>query len=144
METWHPLIVHLPLVLLPLSAALDLAALARKEAGWHRLAFVLLWLGILSAAAAVLSGNSAADPYRQDPALRVPVEAHEDWATGVLLLFLALGLVRVPLEMQRRFAGPRFILWLLAALAGCVLVWVTGHSGGELVFRFGVGVHPKP
>ncbi|MCC7261985.1 MAG: DUF2231 domain-containing protein [Candidatus Latescibacteria bacterium] len=144
MDTWHPLLVHFPIVLLPLSVGLDLAALVRRQPPWHGVAYGLLCLGALSSAAAVLTGNTAADPYRQHPQLQGLVGAHEDWATSVLLLFFALALARLPLQLQHRLRTRAFGLWLVVALAGCALVWMTGYSGGELVYQHGAGVNIKP
>jgi uncharacterized membrane protein len=144
MDTWHPLLVHFPIVLLPTSVALDLVALARRHDSWHVVAYGLLWAGTLSSVAAVLSGNSAAAPYRQHPPLQALVGAHEDLATWVLFVFFALALARLPLQLQHRLRTGAFGLWLVVALAGCALVWITGHSGGELVYRYGAGVNIKP
>lgn len=144
MESWHPFIVHFPLVLLPLSVAVDLVALGRRETHWHGLAYAMLWLGAAMAAAAVLSGNAAADAYRKNPQVQGLVSAHEDWATWTLLVFLALALSRVPLQLRGGLRGGRFALWLGAAIAGCGLLWLTGYTGGELVYLHGVGVKINP
>lgn len=144
MESWHPLIVHFPLVLLPLSVALDLLALGWKKSHWHGLAYGILWLGVALSAAAVLSGNAAAGAHRKNPQVQGLVSAHEDWATWTLLLFIALALGRLPLQLQGALRGGRFALWLVAAVAACGLLWLTGYTGGELVYLHGVGITIKP
>lgn len=144
MESWHPLIVHFPLVLLPLGVAVDLLALGWSKPQWQGLAYGVLWLGAVLSAAAVLSGNLAADAYRKNPQIQGFVAAHEDWATWTLLLFLALALSRLPLQLQGRLQGGPFKIWLAVATAGCILLWVTGYTGGELVYRHGVGVKINP
>lgn len=144
MESWHPLIVHFPLVLLPLSVILDLLALGWSKAHWHGLAYGILWLGAVLSATAVLSGNAAADAYRKNPQVQALVSAHENWATWTLLLFVALALNRLPLQLQGRLHGGHFKIWLVVAVAGCILLWVTGYTGGELVYKYGVGVNINP
>ena len=144
MDSWHPLVVHFPLVLLPLAVGLDLLALARRDTRWQGLAYGILWLGVVSSAAAVLSGNAAADPHRSDLRVQALVAAHEDRATWTLLLFLGLALGRLPLQLQGRLQGGRFKVWLALAAAGCILLWLTGYTGGELVYRYGVGVKTNP
>ena len=140
MESWHPLIVHFPLVLLPLSVGVDLLALWRKRPQWQELAYGLLGLGAVASALAVLSGNSAADLYRKNPQVQGFVAAHEDWATLTLLLFLGLALSRLPLQLQGQLQGGRFKIWLAVAVAGCALLWLTGYTGGEMVYLYGVGI----
>lgn len=140
MESWHPLIVHFSLVLLPLSVAVDLLALGSRKTHWHGLAYGVFWFGAVMAASAVLSGNAAAGAYRKDDQVQGLVSAHEDWATWTLLLFIGLALSRVPLQLRGELQGWRFALWLVVAVAACGLLWLTGYTGGELVFRHGVGV----
>jgi uncharacterized membrane protein len=144
MTSWHPLIVHFPLVLLPLGVAVDLLALGWRKPQWQGLAYGVFWLGVVLSAAAVLSGNAAAEPHRGDAQVQAQVSAHEDWATRTLLLFLALALARLPLQLQGRLKGALFKLWLALAAAGCILLWATGYTGGELVYRHGVGVRTIP
>ena len=144
MESWHPLIVHFPLVLLPLSVAVDCLALGYKRPQWQGLAYGLLGLGVAVSALAVLSGNSAAELYRKNPQVQDLVSAHEDWATLTLLLFLGLALSRLPLQLRGQLQSGRFKVWLALAAVGCVLVWITGYSGGELVYLHGVGIKINP
>lgn len=144
METWHPLIVHFPLVLLPLGVVVDLLALGWRKPHWHTLAYGFLWLGAVLSATAVLSGNAAAGAYRKSSQVQGLVSAHEDWATWTLLLFIGLALSRVPLQMRDELQGRRFALWLVVAIAGCGLLWLTGYTGGELVYLHGVGVKTQP
>ena len=144
MESWHPFIVHFPLVLLPTSVAVDLLALGWKKPQWQGLAYGLLWLGVVLSAAAVLSGNTAAEAYRKNPQVQALVSAHEDWATWTLLLVFGLALSRLPLHLRGGLQGSRFKLWLVVALAGCALLWLTGYTGGELVYLHGVGVKINP
>ncbi len=144
MESWHPLIVHFPLALLPLSVAVDLLALGWRKTHWHGLAYGVLWFGVVMAASAVLSGNAAANEYRKNAQVQGLVSVHEDWATWTLLIFIGLALSRVPLQLRGELKGWRFALWLVVAVTACGLLWLTGYTGGELVFRHGVGVKINP
>ena len=132
----HPALVHFPLVLLPLSAAIDLIArpLARRE--WHSLSFAILVAGTLFAIGAVVSGNDAAVAHRGDAPIAMLIERHEDWATASLLFFLGITLGRLPFQLQGR--DPR--IWAVAALAASLVMWIAAYFGGELVYDHGVGV----
>ena len=138
MPNWHPMIVHFPIALLTLSVVVDLAALLGRRRSWHRMAYGLIVAGAVSAAAAVISGNDAAVPYR-DSGLADVVEEHEDYATIVLVTFLATSLGRLPLFLRSRHGWP-LNLWIAVAFAGCCLLWLTSLHGGELVYEHGVGV----
>jgi uncharacterized membrane protein len=137
---WHPMVVHFPLVLLPLSFGVDLAGWIGKRPDWHRGAYYLLVLGVLSAVAAVFTGNEAALSYRGEVKVLEHIEEHEDLATLVLFVFLVVALGRLPLQLQGRLQGWALKSWILAAGVGCALLWQTGFYGGELVYVYGVGV----
>lgn len=136
---WHPLIVHYPIALLPLSPLCDLAALWLRRRDGHHLAYGLLVLGTLAACAAVLSGNAAAAGQWQGEAA-VQVSAHEDLATWTLLLALGTALGRLPLHLKGQLSGWPLYMWIGVGLLVGVLVAWTGYHGGELVYVHGIGV----
>jgi uncharacterized membrane protein len=140
MDSWHPVVVHFPIVLLPLSAGLDLLAFLRRRPKWHSLAYGILLLGSLAALLAVWTGNDAAAPYRRDAAVQQHLARHEDLATVALFLFLGIALGRLPLHLRGRLQGWPLRGWVLAALLGSALLGVVAHYGGELVYRYAVGV----
>ncbi len=55
MENIHPVVVHFPIVLLPLALLFQVLALRRGNNG-QRIALWLLWLGTLGALAAATTG----------------------------------------------------------------------------------------
>ena len=142
MPHWHPIIVHFPIALLTASVLVDLAAIVTRRERWHTSAYVLLVAGVVGAAAAVLSGNSAADTHRQTAVAEL-LETHEDLATGTRIGFVVTTLGRLPLALRHRAGWPLFA-WIALAVAGCVLLWMTSLHGGELVYIHGVGVSADP
>lgn len=56
MHSWHPVIVHLPLVGLEVAVAFDFFASRTRSACWRNAGTVLWWLGLLGAVAAVTTG----------------------------------------------------------------------------------------
>ena len=136
----HPFLIHFPIVLLPLSAAMDLCALWRRRSDWHSIAYALWVAGVVGALAAVVSGNAAAAEHWQDAKLGAAITRHEDWATATLVLAIVVLLGRLPLHLKGELTGRRLARWIVAALVISALVWVTGYWGGELVYGYGVGV----
>ncbi len=144
MVPWHPALVHFALALVPVGLMLDLVAWAAGRPRWHNSAHALLVLATLGAIAAVLSGNVAAAPWRGEEGLLPLIERHEDLATAALLLLLATSLGRLPLYLRsfRPGSAPGWSLklWVVVAGLACGLLWQAGRTGGELVYRHGVGV----
>jgi len=136
----HPFLIHFPIVLLPLSAGMDLCALWRDRRDWHNMAYALWILGVVGALAAVISGNAAAAEYWQDAKVGAAISKHEDWATATLILAIVVLLGRLPLHLKQDLTRRRLAGWIVAALAVCALGWATGYWGGELVYGYGVGV----
>ena len=136
----HPLVVHFPIVLLPLALLLDLVALATHRAELHRVARWTLWLGTVAAAAAVLSGHEGeevVESFLSDEA-HAALSRHED------LGFITLGiagaaslwrlLVRAPFPTRVRLA------YLALAIASVATLVMGADLGGHLVYQHGVGV----
>ena len=136
---WHPVAVHFPLVLLPLSVCVDLAAWWRRRPEWHQLAYTLLVLGTLAALAAVLTGTEAASRWPH-AGVQEQMDRHEDLATISLFVFLGIVLGRLPLHLLGRHRDWRLKGLIAAAAAACVLLWQAALYGGDLVYKYGVGV----
>jgi uncharacterized membrane protein len=137
----HPAIVHFPVVLaviLPLFAAGALWAI-RRGARPRR-----AWAIPLSIAAALAASAWAAVETGEDQDERVervvaerPLSAHEEMAeaffigSGALLLLTAAGLAP---GMAGRAARAASVAASLVLVVGAARV---GHSGGQLVYRYG-------
>ena len=139
---WHPVAVHFPLVLLPLSVCVDLAAWWKRRPGWHLLAYTLLVLGTLAALAAVLTGTEAAGRWPH-AAVQEHIGRHEDLATIAFFVFLGILLGRLPLHLLGRHRDWRLKALIVAAAVACGLLWQAALYGGDLVYKYGVGVQGK-
>ncbi len=136
---WHPLIVHYPIALLPLSPLCDLVALWLRRGEGHLLAYGLMVLGTLASCVAVLSGNAAAEGHWQGAAAG-EISAHEDLATWTMLLALGTTLGRLPLQLKGSIDGKALYACIGMGILIGVLVVLTGYRGGELVYVHGIGV----
>ena len=138
--SWHPWIVHFAIALIPVGVLIDLAAVILRRPAWHTAGYTMLLLGTAAAAGAVITGNQAALPYRNDGAVSGLVQRHEDWGSASFVLFLAILLGRLPLQLRGRTGGWALRFLVIAALAGCGILFTASLYGGELVYRHGVGV----
>ncbi|MGH9160476.1 MAG: c-type cytochrome domain-containing protein [Vicinamibacteraceae bacterium] len=137
---FHPLLVHFPVVLVPLAFALDLVA-ARPALVWLRRSErvrslevampLLLVLGAISALVAFTLGVLLA---RGEGTTGTILSRHYWAASGVVSTMLVAAALRV---VAARGSGPGVLRgWLICSRAVLVLallltVW-TGHLGGQL------------
>lgn len=136
----HPLVVHVPVVLLPLGLGLDLLGSAIKRTDLQTAGRWALWAGTLGAAVAFYTGHEAAElaePYLSGPASPL-VRTHHNLGMATLVASVVLSLAR--LFSFERFPIPLRIGYL--ALAGVVVTTlvVGADIGGQLVYRHGVAV----
>jgi uncharacterized membrane protein len=47
--------------------------------------------------------------------------------------------IRIYFTIRKKFEGIVTYIFIFLGLAGCILVYITGTLGGELVFRHGIG-----
>jgi len=137
----HPAIVHFPIVLaflLPVAALWALIAIRRGASGrraWTPVGLLAALL-FLSAWVSVKTGQDQEDTAEEIVSERA-IHGHEEAAerflvaSGVIVGLAALGLAR----------GRAGTAGRIAAAAGSVvalaMVVQTGHTGGQLVYRYG-------
>lgn len=143
----HPALVHFPIALLLAALGFDLACLfLRRQVWFDRAAAALYTLGALGAGATYLAGRQAADSVGNvSPAAEVLMAEHSDWAFLTLLVFSAIGLLRMGLSWWERSQSiirvhPLRLFLLFAAIGGQWLLFETADHGGALVYRHGVAV----
>ncbi len=141
----HPAIVHFPIVLILIGTVMAIAAIFIHR--WHLpwLAAGLLLAGSLGGVVATWTGGNEAELAGElSPQAEQVLEQHEEWGertrnAAVLAAILAIGAVSVS-----RFAIPARVLSVataVAALGASYCVAETGHYGGQLVYKYGVGVN---
>lgn len=141
MENPHPVFVHFPLVLLPVSLLFLILARLRKRPDFERAAVWLLWLGTLGALAAAGTGMLAEEE------VQVPEAAHEVLELHELLGQVAAGfaLLLSLAAFGRRWLGERLGAVLLVGLLLLTgLLAVGADRGGQLVYQYGVSVQKAP
>lgn len=140
----HPIFVHFVVGLLFTSAAaLAVSAFRPAEARWRTMLQAagdwMLFLGLLAALGAVIAGFDAYYSVDHDGPSHAAMTTHRNWALATAAVFAGLGAWR----WLRRQKRPGAVFGL-AGLGAAALLTVTAWWGGELVFRYGLGVKSLP
>ncbi len=134
----HPMFVHFPIAFILAGLAMESLFMVRRTDSYGRCSEWLVYLGLVSSVAAVLSGLRDTDRQGHDTPDHELVHLHRDimiWMTIAALL--AAGIVLV--SKWRNSSALR--RWLILPLAIAALLLVYGaDKGAELVFRHGHGV----
>ena len=132
LHSWHPVLVHLPLVGLILAVLFDLVAAQGQAARWRDAATVLWWLGLLGAAAAITTGLIAYNRVEHSDLGHAEMVLHRNLTLASVAALLITALWR----WRRPYSRGGALLGLLGALglAGA------GYLGGDLVYRHAIGI----
>lgn len=161
---FHPKVVHFAIALLIVYPLFEVGGLLFKKDFLTKSSYILLFLGVLSCVAAVLTGNQAFaqaevwfdEGLALDDAV-IPFKTmneHADyanytlWFYSFLLILRTLYLINVQIKNTWEKFGKK-LLYLICVLAvgGTILVTITGDIGGKLVYGSGVGtdlIRPIP
>ena len=133
----HPALVHFPVALWTASVASDAAARVTGAAFWSPAAWWSLVAGLVVAALAAVAGfvdYSRLTP--KHPAFRFAT-AHMLVMSFAALCFLLSALLRTGPD------APAGIGAIASSGVGFITLLVGAWLGGDLVYRFGVGMEPS-
>jgi uncharacterized membrane protein len=135
MHSWHPFMVHLPLVALLLAVLFDVLAAWRAAPRWRDGATMLWWIGLAGTVAAVITGLLAYSRVDHSGQAHEAMTLHRNLAFASIAILLATATWR----WRRPFSRAAAALGIVGAagLAG------VGYLGGEMVYRHGVGIPTK-
>jgi uncharacterized membrane protein len=144
----HPRVIHFAIALLVVYPLLEVLAVIFRKEYLDKAAHLILFIGVLSAVGAVLTGNQAeavAHQWEEQGAI-IPfgeINEHKDYANITLWFFAGLLIARTFLVLKKKFSGiVRYIVVILAVI-GLYFVYETGEHGGKLVYKYGVGTQLK-
>lgn len=142
---WHPIFVHFSVALLGTAAALHLlshfivnperAGQCALVARWN------LWLGAGATLFTLAAGWYAYNTVTHDTPSHAAMKVHRDWALATSAVFFTLVAWEVMLQRGKR--GRSWLFTVLLLVAAGLLVTTAWH-GGELVYRYGLGVMSMP
>jgi uncharacterized membrane protein len=139
---FHPQIVHTPIALLIFSAFFALVGRLFDRDWLRKASVVMLVFGFLGAFLAVQSGKPAHRvPEHEQGVSEEAIDEHGEGGERVMYLAgAALAALFVASRLKGGAANAVAGLALLLQLGAAVLVGVTGHRGGQLVYEQGANV----
>jgi len=142
---WHPALVHFTVAMLIVATIIHLLShffhkgkLANQMtivARWN------FWIGVGFTLLTVAAGWYAYYTVRHDAPSHSAMIEHRNWAMVTLVLFL--GIAGWEYSLSRRGKGKGWLFTGLLVIAAGLLL-STAWRGGELVYRYGLGVMSMP
>ncbi|MGX9417479.1 DUF2231 domain-containing protein [Vibrio sp. RC27] len=138
---WHPIFVHFTVTLLTLSGVIQCIIWIKAPSDVSPLWFTRKWihiLGILAIFSTVLTGYHAYNTVTHDSVSHAAMSNHQHWALITSFVFV-LG-ATLSLILKKKYLFPIGVVLVLS----WGLVTVTAYKGGDLVYRYGLGVLSLP
>jgi uncharacterized membrane protein len=135
----HPMLVPFPLALWTTSFATDVLFFFYRNSSLRLISKFMLAAGCLGAVAAAVPGIIDWLSIRK-PEVKVVANWHARLNIGALLIF-ALSLYFRTRSGALLTYGVKIPFFL--SLLGMILIGISGWLGGELAYRYGVGVAPQ-
>ncbi len=154
LQTWqdpharHAMIVHIPIALGALGV-LPLLALAATRFTSRPLKLLCIGWFLVASAGAFMAANAGEEAKERvekttPAAAKAALHDHEELGeNGWAWPLIPAGLLVVSLVPRKKLAAAAGVLAIAGALAVTGWVAYTGHTGGKLVYTYGVGV-PAP
>ncbi len=140
----HPIFVHFTVALLSLAVGLFIITPFVKsplQEQWQTVARWSLWFGAIITIITGFTGLYAYNTVAHDTPSHLAMTDHRNWAVVTIVLFLGLASWSAIWIRKGKNLGAIFILSML--IAGGVLA-STAWRGGEVVYRYGLGVMSLP
>lgn len=140
----HPIFVHFTVALLSLSVALFVVTpfiQGPLKTQWQTVARWSLWFGAAITVITALTGLNAYNTVAHDTPSHLAMTDHRNWAVATITLFLLLAAWSIIWVRKGKNLGAAFVVCMV--VAGAVLGSTAWH-GGEVVYRYGLGVMSLP
>ena len=137
----HPKMVHFPIALFVVYVLFEAMGTITKKEFYSKAAQIILALGVLGALFAVLTGNQAYNAYPNwNETTKSIFTEHQTYANITVWYFTILLVCRTYLVLKKKFLRAYKYLVLLCAVIGLFFVYQTAEHGGQLVYKYGVGI----
>lgn len=140
---WHPFVVHFSVALLVTATLLlswgTIKGRLSQEDTLISAGRLILWLGLFAIVVTAAAGLQAYYSVDHDSPSHLAMTNHRNWAFGSLAAFLIVGLV-----MWDARKSDVSVLHVGALVISTGLLLSTAYKGGELVYKYGLGVQSLP
>ena len=142
---WHPIFVHFTVALWTIAVVMHLIVVVYPESNIKQQMVMVarwnLWLGTAFGIVTVIAGWLASNSVAHDDISHAAMMEHKELALFTLAIFASL--TGWSMWKQRKKQAPGS-LFLLPLVIGAGLLMSTAWHGGELVYRYGLGVMSFP
>lgn len=142
---WHPIFVHFTVAMLTVSILLFFVGATFSKNKWHEQILVVahwnFWIGTAAAIATAIAGWLAYNTVAHDTPSHAAMTVHRNWA------FVTLGLLipaAIWLAWSKRSLYQVSKIFVVSLGITLGLLGTTAWYGGELVYRYGLGVMSMP
>ena len=137
----HPMLVPFPLALWTTSFVADLIFYFQRNSSFLFVAKFLLLAGIVGALGAALAGFIDWMAIKDREAKKVA-----NWHARLNIVALILFSLSFFFRLGRYggMVGHHLTIPFFLSLAGVILISISGYLGGELAYRYGIGLSLKP
>jgi len=140
---WHPIFVHFTIGLLSISTLFFILGFFSINPWKEKCLLVArwnLWIGTFITIGTLLAGWHAYNTVSHDGPSHAAMTDHRNWALVTAFLYGILVLMDIIFRRKEKLRGVFMILLLIAS----GFLAITGYKGGELVYRYGLGVMSLP
>jgi len=137
----HPAVVHFPIALAVLAPVVAIAAFGAIRAGWIParawIAVVVLQAVLVGSALLAIETGGDQEEKVEDVVAERYIDAHADAAERFLYVAIGAALVSATGLLRGGRGGTGRAVTVAAGLAVLAAGVAVGHSGGELVYKYG-------
>ncbi len=143
---FHPLLVHFPIALIAVSAGtLFLGLLIGTKNKFGKEFLIVsrwsLWFAAFMSIFTIIAGFDAYYSVAHDKPSHDMMTIHRNWGLSTFVLLILLTFWSVFTFLTRRTPSKTFCFSMILLF---LLVMTTGWYGGEVVYRYGLGVMSLP
>lgn len=141
---FHPALVHFPIACWVLSHPTDLAALVGAKIlfsglDWWAVSSLLIWTGVVSALPAMVAGVYDFVQLPDEDRLMQAFYKHASFVGMAWILYLTSGYTRSDGGLVLTQPG---LLPALISGAGLLCLCIGGWYGGQMVYKYHLGINP--